>query len=58
MSTNVLKLESCISSSNNSNNDEALPGVLGNRAKRAFISGEHGNKGQILGNRRASMMEL
>ena len=27
---------------------EALPGVLGNREKRAFISGEHGNKGQIL----------
>ena len=27
---------------------EALPGVLGNRGKRAFISGEQGNKGQIL----------
>ena len=27
---------------------EALPGVLGNRGNRAFISGEHGNKGQIL----------
>ena len=26
---------------------EALPGVLGNRGNRAFISGEHGNKGQI-----------
>ena len=32
--------------------DEALPGVLGNRGKRVFISGEQGNKGQILrGNR-------
>ena len=28
--------------------DEALPGVLGNRGKRVFISGEQGNKGQIL----------
>ena len=28
--------------------DEALPGVLGNRGTRAFISGEQGNKGQIL----------
>ena len=27
---------------------EALPGVLGNRGTRAFISGEQGNKGQIL----------
>ena len=27
---------------------EALPGVLGNRGIRAFISGEHGNKGHIL----------
>ena len=27
---------------------EALPGVLGNRGKRVFISGEQGNKGQIL----------
>ena len=27
---------------------EALPGVLGNRGNRAFISGEQGNKGQIL----------
>ena len=27
---------------------EALPGVLGNRGTRAFISGEHGNKGQFL----------
>ena len=27
---------------------EALPGVLGNRGKGAFISGEQGNKGQIL----------
>ena len=25
-----------------------LPGVLGNRGKRVFISGEQGNKGQIL----------
>ena len=24
--------------------NEALPGVLGNRGKRAFISGEHGNE--------------
>ena len=28
--------------------NEALPGVLGNRGTRAFISGEQGNKGQIL----------
>ena len=28
--------------------NEALPGVLGNRGTRAFISGEHGNKGQFL----------
>ena len=28
--------------------NEALPGVLGNRGNRAFISGEQGNKGQIL----------
>ena len=28
--------------------DEALPGVLGNRGNRAFISGEQGNKGHIL----------
>ena len=28
--------------------NEALPGVLGNRRKRVFISGEQGNKGQIL----------
>ena len=27
---------------------EALLGVLGNREKRPFISGEHGNKGQTL----------
>ena len=27
---------------------EALPGVLGNRGNRAIISGEHGNKGQLL----------
>ena len=27
---------------------EALPGVLGNRGNGAFISGEQGNKGQIL----------
>ena len=27
---------------------EALPGVFGNRGTRAFISGEQGNKGQIL----------
>ena len=27
---------------------EALPEVLGNRGNRAFISGEQGNKGQIL----------
>ena len=27
---------------------EALPGVWGNRGKRAFISGEQGNKAQIL----------
>ena len=27
---------------------EALPGVLRNRGNRAFISGEQGNKGQIL----------
>ena len=27
---------------------EALPGVLGKRGTRAFISGEQGNKGQIL----------
>ena len=27
---------------------EALPGVLGNRGNRAFISGEQGNKGRIL----------
>ena len=27
---------------------EALPGVLGNRGTRVFISGEQGNKGQIL----------
>ena len=27
---------------------EALPGVFGNRGKRAFISGEQGNKGHIL----------
>ena len=27
---------------------EALPGVLGNRGTRAFISGEQENKGQIL----------
>ena len=27
---------------------EALPGVLGNRGTRAFISREQGNKGQIL----------
>ena len=27
---------------------EALLGVLGNRGTRAFISGEQGNKGQIL----------
>ena len=27
---------------------EALPGVLGNRGKRVFTSGEQGNKGQIL----------
>ena len=25
---------------------EALPGVLGNRGKRVFISGEQGNKGR------------
>ena len=28
--------------------NEALPGVLGNRGTRAFISGEQGSKGQIL----------
>ena len=28
--------------------DEALPGVLGSRRKGVFISGEQGNKGQIL----------
>ena len=28
--------------------NEDLPGVLGNRGTRAFISGEQGNKGQIL----------
>ena len=28
--------------------NEALPGVLGNRGTRAFVSGEQGNKGQIL----------
>ena len=28
--------------------NEALPGVLGNRGTRAFISGEQGNKGQLL----------
>ena len=28
--------------------DEALPGVLGNRGERAFISREHGNKGKLL----------
>ena len=28
--------------------NEALAGVLGNRGTRAFISGEQGNKGQIL----------
>ena len=28
--------------------NEALPGVLGNRGKRVFISGEQGKKGQIL----------
>ena len=28
--------------------NEALPGVLGNRGKRVFISGEQWNKGQIL----------
>ena len=27
---------------------EALPEVLGNRGERVFISGEQGNKGQIL----------
>ena len=27
---------------------EALPVVWGNRGKRAYISGEQGNKGQIL----------
>ena len=27
--------------------DEALPGVLGNRGTRAFISGEQGNKGHF-----------
>ena len=27
---------------------EALPGVWGNREKRTFISGEEGNKGQVL----------
>ena len=27
---------------------EALPGVLGNSGNRAFISGEQGNKSQIL----------
>ena len=27
---------------------EALPGVLGDRGTREFISGEQGNKGQIL----------
>ena len=27
---------------------EALPGVFGNRGNRAFISGEQGNKGQLL----------
>ena len=27
---------------------EALPGILGNRGNRAFISWEQGNKGQIL----------
>ena len=27
---------------------EALPGVLWEQGKRAFISGEQGNKGQIL----------
>ena len=27
---------------------EALPGVSGNSEKRVFISGEQGNKGQIL----------
>ena len=28
--------------------EEALQGVLGNRGKGVFISGEQGNKGQIL----------
>ena len=32
---------------------EALPGVLRNRGKGVFISGEQGNNGQILGNRGA-----
>ena len=32
----------------NALSSEALPGVLGNRGNRAFISGEQGNKGQIL----------
>ena len=30
------------------NTDEALLGVFGNRGNRAFISGEQGNKGQVL----------
>ena len=33
---------------NQSISDEALPGVLGNRGKRVFISGGQGNKCQIL----------
>ena len=32
-------------------NIEALPGVLENRGKRSFISGEKGNKGHFEGNR-------
>ena len=33
---------------NQKTNDEALPGVWGNRGTRAFISREQGNKGQFL----------
>ena len=38
----------CTRSSSSKQHNEALPGVLGNRGTRAFISGEQGNKGQIL----------
>ena len=44
----IIAISGATTRSIQSSKGEALPGVLGNRGTRAFISGEQGNKGQIL----------